>query len=239
MAGQIDLLGFISDIVGKRNQASEAAANRAFSAAEAEKGRQFTGAENAASRAAAAREFDEQQRLAREKFSEDTRRFGVESGMSQQQIAETIRQFNDRQALDRQKFDTTVGLDTRRLGNEEAQQQISNLSNLSQLVGHGTQNQGQADLLSLLAGRLGAPTPASMFLNSGTGGGGLRTRAGSVAGTTAGLPYRGPTTWDMISGHIPTPGPQWAQYLLDNPSNSGVVAPQPTAPGPSRLPRRY
>lgn len=153
---QIDLLSFISDILGKRNQTSELAAERAFRGSESEKGR-----------AANLNEFNISQQLARDKFLQDTQQQALDFGLNQQQVADRIRQFDlnlaNEQAQQRQAQENFGRQQT----NQENQQGISNLGVLSNLVGQGTTNMGQADILSLLAGRLGQPMSPFQFMNQG------------------------------------------------------------------------
>ena len=181
----VDLLSFITDIIGKRNQTSEAAANRAFSAAEAEKGRQFSGTEAEKARAAQLNEFNTQAQMAREKFVQDVKQQALDYGLNQRQVDERIRQFDTelantqaQQLQAQQNYGGEFGLKQRELTNQENQQALSNLGTLSQLVGQGTTNMGQADILSLLAARMGNPMSALQF---------MRTPTATAQGTAPGM----------------------------------------------------
>ena len=116
-----------------------------------------------------------------------------------------------RQAEAARQFGQSFGLDERQLTNQEAQQKQNNLLQLSQILGSGASNMGQADILSMLAGNLGYNTNPAALLNSakvkarsGAGGGGGN---GSYYGQYSDERYPAQArAWDnLMASKIPPP----------------------------------
>jgi hypothetical protein len=232
----VDLISLISNILNQRQRAEESAQqNQQF-------GRElaFKSSESAADRAARLAEqernlgFEREQLGARtsESAADRAARFTEQDralGFSREQLAQSGNQFG-------QTFNQGSKQFAQSLAQRQAEESARNSLNRQELLGNLATQTGSYDILDLLGRELGVPNLGALRRLQGGQTPNVRGRSNPSGGTGS---WRGGTTWDAISGWIPQPGPAWENYMLNNPANSGSLAAQPTAPGPSRLPKRF
>lgn len=170
-----DLLQLIGTILQDRQQKSQ----------QAQQGSQFD-----RSLAQSSGEFDKTQQFQREKFAEELKENTRRYGLDERQVDNQVNQFAARLATEKEQFDKSFGL-------QEGRQNNTDLAQFSEMVGRGANNSAQADILSMLGGKLGLNLNSAQLLNAGqAAGGGVAASPGMWRlGSRAGAMPPGDGTW--------------------------------------------
>lgn len=170
-----DLLQLIGTILQDRQQKSQ----------QAQQGSQFD-----RSLAQSSGEFDKTQQFQREKFAEELKENTRRYGLDERQVDNQVNQFAARLATEKEQFDKSFGL-------QEGRQNNTDLAQFSEMVGRGASNSAQADILSMLGGKLGLNLNSAQLLNAGqaAGGGAAASPGMWRLGSRAGAMPPGDGTW--------------------------------------------
>lgn len=104
-------------------------------------------------------EFDKTQQFQREKFAEELKENTRRYGLDERQVDNQVDQFAARLAAEKEQFDKSFGLQAGRQNNTD-------LAQFSEMVGRGASNSAQADILSMLGGKLGLNLNSAQLMNS-------------------------------------------------------------------------
>lgn len=220
---QIDLLGFITNELSRRSRAGQAAAAQRFQEQELASRLQESAAERAAQLAEnERRQALERERLAsgenlsREEMALRNAQFGQELGLSRDRLGLQSQQFGQEFGQRQSEFDRELQL---RATSQAENQRLAQQELLSKLA----QQTGSPEVLDLIGGQIGIPNLGARLKAQSSPEYLSRLSTTSQSGSGGVPKYRGPMMWDAISGFIPTPGPQWSQYLTDYPAEQGII----------------